>query len=1215
MFFLLLQQAFPAPLGVVVQGVVIGTLTALISFGLALIYRSDRIINFAQADLGAVPAGIGVMLIVNGWSFWLAIPVALTLGAALGAIVERVIIRRFAEAPRLILMVVTVGLAQLLAGLGTAVPFIFGATFPPQDFPSPFDFSFSVDPIVFRGNDLLAIVAAPAMALALVFFLQRTSVGTAMRAAAESASRASLLGVNVGRIRLTVWTIAAVMSTVAMVLRAGVLGLPLGSPFGPSILLRALAAAVIGRMERFGTMFAAACGLGIVETAIIWNKDSATLVDPVLFALLLAVLLVQRHRGESRVDDQATSTWQDGTAVRPVPVELRHLPQVRAAGHLVIGVLVGLALAVPLVLSDADLNRASAACIFGVVAISLVLLTGWTGEISLGQVAFMGIGAAVGGTLAQRHHWDVSLVLVAAGLVGAVAATLVGAPALRLRRIFLPVTTMAFALATSSFLLNPDYFGYLPDNVTEQVRRLPLFGLISIETETQFFYLSLAVLTLAIWCAHGLRASRIFRQLIAVRDNERGTASFGIDTTRTKLLAFAASGFFAAAAGGLFALHQQAVGSQAYDTTQSIRALTMVVIGGLVSIPGAVSGAIFLQLTDWLGTKAPLEYRFFVSFAGSGIALLVILWFLPGGIGALLYRARDRYLRRVATREGITVASVVADRRDAADGASARRPEPTASRPTTAGLLEVEAIDVSYAPVQILFGLDVDVTEGDTVALLGTNGAGKSTVLRAISGQLRPTAGSIRFDGHDITRLPAHRIAALGLVQVPGGKGVFPSLTVEENLALGAYLHRKDAQAVARDRDEVLDLFPALRPRLHEPSANLSGGQQQMLTLAMGFLSRPKLLMIDELSLGLAPIVVEQLLTAVRAEAARGTTILVVEQSVNVALTLASRAYFLEKGEVRFHGPTADLLERPDVLRSVFLRGAAERPRTRPAPAQAAVPSAALPLLSIRNLTKSFAGNLAVDDLSFDVRPGEILGVIGPNGAGKTTVLDLLSGFLEADTGSISLGDEDITELAAHRRAELGIARSFQDARLFGGLTVHEVVSLALSPSRDSGGLLAHALHVPEVVLAERAVAAGADDLLEQVGLARYRDKFVAELSTGTRRMVDLACQLSASPAVLLFDEPSSGIAQREAEALAPLLLQMQETTGAALVVVEHDMPLLKAVAGRFLALDYGRYVTDGPADEVLDHPDVVRSYLGSDAVAIGRSGARRTRERRPLET
>jgi branched-chain amino acid transport system ATP-binding protein len=548
-----------------------------------------------------------------------------------------------------------------------------------------------------------------------------------------------------------------------------------------------------------------------------------------------------------------------------------------------------------------------------------------------------------------------------------------------------------------------------------------------------------------------------------------------------------------------------------------------------------------------------------------------------------------------------------------------------------AKLLAVRHLDVHYDSVQVLFDVDFEVDEGEIVALLGTNGAGKSTLLKAISGLVEPSGGAIVFDGTDMTYTPPEEIVGRGVVQVPGGKGVFPSLTVSENLRLAGWPYQHDPAYLHEATEAVLGYFPVLRDRWGDEAGNLSGGEQQMLTLGMAFIAKPRLLMIDELSLGLAPIVVERLLAIVEAIRERGTTIILVEQSVNVALTLAQEAYFMEKGEIRFHGPTRDLLDRPDVLRSVFLDGAGAmgagpdappdgaagpaRPAGRarvtsePVPADASASAGDGDgdglgvVMEAIGLTRSYGGVRAVSDVSFALERGEILGVIGPNGAGKTTLFDLLSGYIAPDAGRLLLKGDDITRLSADARAWRGLGRSFQDARLFPGLAVDETIALALERHVEVRDPFATAVGLPMVRESEAAVAVRVDELIELVGLQAYRSKFVRELSTGTRRIVDLCCQLAHEPDVMLFDEPSSGIAQREAEALGPMIRRIREATGASMVIIEHDMPLVRSIADEIIALDLGRVIVRDTPEVVLHDPRVVSSYLGTSDVAMARSG------------
>jgi ABC-type branched-subunit amino acid transport system ATPase component len=531
-------------------------------------------------------------------------------------------------------------------------------------------------------------------------------------------------------------------------------------------------------------------------------------------------------------------------------------------------------------------------------------------------------------------------------------------------------------------------------------------------------------------------------------------------------------------------------------------------------------------------------------------------------------------------------------------------------RGTSEPLLSCQGIEVAYDKVQVLFGVDLDVQENEIVALLGTNGAGKSTLLKAISGLVKPIGGRITFEGRDITGISAVDAAKSGIVQVPGGKAVFPTLTVAEHFKAGTWLFAKEPKADVDARiEQVLDRFPRVRERWNQMAGNLSGGEQQQLAVGMAFVAKPKLLIIDELSLGLAPSIVEQLLEMVREIHASGCTLILVEQSVNVALSIATKAYFMEKGEVRFSGAPEDLLERGDILRAVFLSsGTDDKKKTGSEPATAVLPvDRTKPVLEVRGLTKRFGGITAVGGVDFTLHEGETLGLIGANGAGKTTIFDLVSGLLSLDGGRIALKGEDITEWGPHKRAAFGLGRSFQDARIFPSLTVAENIALGLERHIEVRDHLSALLGLPAIQESEEDVAYTVDDLIELMHLGAFRDKFVAELSTGSRRIVDLAMSIAHDPAVLLLDEPSSGVAQKETEALGPLLKRIQRETGCALLVIEHDMPLITTISDHLICLELGMILSEGTPEQVINDPRVVSSYLGGDVDVINRSGARAT--------
>jgi ABC-type branched-subunit amino acid transport system ATPase component/predicted MFS family arabinose efflux permease len=593
-------------------------------------------------------------------------------------------------------------------------------------------------------------------------------------------------------------------------------------------------------------------------------------------------------------------------------------------------------------------------------------------------------------------------------------------------------------------------------------------------------------------------------------------------------------------------------------------------------IPGLIVLPIIGALTDSLGVHV-------------GMLALVPVFLVGGLILSTAGRVIDRDIAQVRTV------------------AAARAEVLEARRRGLVALLLVKDLCVAYGQVQVLFGVSLEVEEGEIVALLGTNGAGKSTLLRAICGITEADKGAVILDGRDITHAPPNEIAALGVTEVPGGRGVFPSLTVEENLRVAGWLDRGSRHVAAERRHEALAMFPVLATRLGDQAVNLSGGQQQMLALSMAFLARPRLLLVDELSLGLAPVVVEQLLPAIEQIATQGTTVILVEQSVNLALTIAKRAYFMEKGEIRFSGPTRELLERPDVLRSVFVEGAAA-PRAATTPITPAAPVAVgeapgTPApLEVQGFSVRFGGIHAVRHLTLSVGAREIVGIIGPNGAGKTTLFDLICGFTRSDEGTVALNGVDVTRWRPSRRARAGLGRSFQSAQLFPALTVAETLSVAHDRFVTQKDPLRAALHSPGWRRSERRVAHDVEDLIERFGLGAYRDKFVSELSTGTRRVVDLACQVAHRPTVILLDEPSSGIAQRETEALAPLLIGLRDTLDASLVVIEHDMGLVTAVADRLVALDQGEVLVEGDATTVLRDDRVIEAYLGYNEKAVGRS-------------
>ena len=1183
----LLPRGLPA--GVVVQGLVLGGLTSLTAMGLVLVYRASRVFNFAQAEIGGLAAAAAVIMVAGAnLPYLVAVPTGLAVAAATGWLIDKTVVRRFFAAPRLIFTVATIGLAQILGAAQIALPGLFGDLDALSRFRTPFEASFFVAPLLFTGDHLVAMVAVPFVLGGLAWFFSRSDVGIAIRAAADSGERALLLGIPVRRLSQVTWILASSLSGLAALLSTPILGPNLGVASGPVALLPPLAAAVIGRMESLPVAVGASLGIGVITQGIFWSSGRSSTVDVALFVLILGALLLQR-RQVRRVDGDDLGSYVASQEIRLATPDALTVPAVRRARAALWVALIASVLVIPLMVSSSTVTLLSFMAIYSIIGVSLVVLAGWAGQISLGQFAFAGLGATTTASLLVHAHADYFVALLASIVIGATAAVIVGIPALRTPGPFLAATTLALGVPVSTYLLNATYF---PKLVPAQFERPILLDRIDLGRPLTFFYFCLACLAVVLWVSRNYRTSRAGRAAVAVRDNARAAAGFSISPTAARLSAFAFSGALAGLAGGLYVVGLRGLPFSGFPPINSLVVFSMVVIGGLTSLPGAILGAVYVQ-----GAQYFLDGSLRLLATGAG--LLVLLMVLPGGLGELLYRLRDRVILRLSQHAALDDSAAPPAPTDVLIDVPTD-PAKSSDEPADQ-LLVCDGVHASYGAVQVLFDVDLGVSTGEIVGLLGTNGAGKSTVLRVISGLLKPTSGRVVFDGVDITAFdPIDRVRA-GLVTVPGGRGVFTSLTVEENLRMAAWTVRADEVFVAETQARVLELFPPLAQRLHERAGSLSGGEQQMLTIGQALFCRPRLLMIDELSLGLAPAMVALLLGVVRDVRAQGTTVIVVEQSINVAVDLAERAVFMEKGTVRFTGPTADLAGRPDLLRAVFLGSQGARPPS----TRVTTPRAVTARLEARGVTCRFGGIDALSSVDLDVRDGEILGIIGSNGAGKTTLFDVCSGFLDIQDGEVNLDGVPVTGLPAHARSARGLGRVFQDARLFPSMTVAETLAVALERHTAVRDPLACVLGLGAAVESERDVAARVDDLLVRLNLTGYAHSFVSQLSTGTRRIVELGCALAHEPSVLLLDEPSSGLAQRETEALGGLLLGLRETTGASMAIIEHDIPLLTQISDRLVCLHLGRVIASGAPANVLDDPQVIASYLGSDDTTIQRSGTR----------
>ena len=632
--------AFSAPNFVLVQGIFYGLGYGLLALGLVLVYRTNRVLNFAQGQIGVIAAVFLVKLTADfKFNYWFALVLSIGLAAFVGALSE-LVLRRLFNRPRVLVMVATIGLSYVLLAL-TALPFIRPKNLY-KPVPVPFDLSFHLGPFIITPTEVLTLIVAPLVTVALVLAVRLTPWGLSMRAMSENADSARLSGVWIRRTSTLTWTVAGALSAFTAILNAPNQTSALTQALSPDLLVYALTAALIGAMISLTVAFVAGVGMGVFLELLQWNVASPAKQQFIIFVLVMVVLLIRvgALRKGARTGDRGT--WEHGaaTTVRATADVLRR----RVASSGVWLVVVAAAL-LPLVLSVGNDFLMSQICIYAVIALSLTMLTGWAGQVSLGQFGLVAVGALVAVHLGTSV--PLPLVMLYGGAVTALVAIIVGLPALRMPGLFLAVTTLAFAIFMQTAVLatpcitipglNRTLCTGLPDPAYTVVARPSLFGL-SLSSQRAFAWFSLAVLLLSVFVLRVWRDKGVARRLVAVRDNELGAAALGIPVLRTKLLAFALSGFVAGYAGVCFAF---AVGQLnntdiTFDPTTSFVIISMVVIGGLGSIPGAILGALYLE-----GLPAIFGSNQTIQFLTSGLGLVAFILYLPGGLAELLHRFGD----------------------------------------------------------------------------------------------------------------------------------------------------------------------------------------------------------------------------------------------------------------------------------------------------------------------------------------------------------------------------------------------------------------------------------------------------------------------------------------------------------------------------------------------------------------------------------------------
>jgi ABC-type branched-subunit amino acid transport system ATPase component/ABC-type branched-subunit amino acid transport system permease subunit len=920
---------------VLFDGLVNGLAIGLIAQGIVLVYRSTRVVNFAVGNLGVIAAALLPLVCLNyGWPVWVALPAALAVGTLTGTLVELSVIRRLFTAPRVTVLIATIGVSQAAVAVVTALPDVRNGL--SAQYPVPVRGTWTVGGITVTGAQAAVLVVVPLVAGALSMLLNHTTVGRAVTASADNMPLARTLGINPKLVSTLVWTIAGLLSSLAMILVSGLSGgVTAVTDLGPGTMVRALAAAVVAGMVSFRWSMLAGVAIGVLQAYVRFEYVTQPgLVDLLLLGAVLAAVWAYARR-----DDRGrTETLAFGPRVRAVPEHLRRVWWVRHLGLLAALPVLAAAVLLPLVVTQSSRHLLYATVLaYAVCACSLTVLTGWAGQLSLGQMAFAGLGALTaalltrgltiglgGDTRLMVNAMPFPAAVLAAAAGTALLAAVIGFAALRVDGMPLAISTFALGVAAVGFLYRMDVFGAgTGDSVA--FPRGTLFGL-DLSRERTYYYVLLAVLALVVALLARLRRTGPGRRMIAVRDNPDAAAAATIRPTRTKIVAFALSGALAGLGGGLLAGAVQSVPvtERFFQVGDSLMLVAIVVIGGLGSVWGPVLGAVWV-----IGLPAFFPDNELVPLFASSLGLLVLLMYFPGGLVQIGYALRGAVLdlaeRRMAAAEAGAPKAQVAPRVPATAPTERRaRPELPAGKP----VVEVRDVAVRFGGNTAVDGVSMHVHADEIVGLIGTNGAGKSTLLGAIGGFV-PASGTVELLGHDVSGWSPARRAALGLGRTFQAARLFPELTVRETVLVALEARGRSGlvataaflpgavRAERRRRAEAADLIDlvGLGAYADQAVAGLSTGTRRIVELANLLALDARVLCLDEPTAGVAQRETEALgplLLRLRREL--GAAMVVIEHDMPFLMSFTDRLYCLEAGRVIAEGTPEQVRTDPAVI-------------------------------------------------------------------------------------------------------------------------------------------------------------------------------------------------------------------------------------------------------------------------------------------------------------
>ncbi len=956
-------------LNFLISGTVTGGIYALMASGLVLTYETSGIFNFAHGAVAFVTAyfyyqlhtGQGIPVVPAA-----AISVLL-FAPALGLLLDRIMLRRLSTAPVYARIVGTIGLLVALPQLGlwvveTVADDLFGSNLPkiadigaggsaPGLGPFPptvFRFGWIGLPTVHLDSDQLSVFAAALIAAVVLWFIvRRTRIGLEMRAVVDRDSLASLRGINQRRTSGMAWALSFLLAGLGGILIAPIF--QLNPDFITLVVFGSLSAVCLSGLRSIPIAFAGGLALGVVQDLVagygnsflphfLNNLSGFRSAIPFLLTLALVFLIREAPSEEAPQPDHRAG----------VPTWRRRLPWI-------IGTLVLLAFAlqwtgVPALQADSyEQGIIAQGIVFGIIFLSFVVVTGLGGMVSLAQAAFVVAGGFAAGWALDRN-WGINAPLIAshghlnfaiAALIGGLAGAGLGLLVAlivawrRLGAVALAIATFALAFFLSLVPFDTQAIAHGNVGYTIPSPSLSIPGLnwlnrqlvsgagghLDFSQPGDEVVLVLALFGLVTLLIYFLQRSASGRAMLAARSSEVAARTSGLTPARTRLMIFAVSAGIAGFGGVLFAMTTNAASAGNAPPLIGLIWLAVAVVFGVRRPGGALLAGLAFACTplifQWLGNDF-LKTTFGGTLSGHLGDLTTASYFAPilFGLGAInLAQNPDGLLALVGQRR---LARRQRKERRAQAAAEASAPVPSAAAPATAPpavsgpapdgasgpapVLQLSGVVAGYGAGDVLHGIDLAIPDAQVVALLGANGAGKSTLCNVASGLLAPTSGHVELAGRDVTDLRADERAGEGLLVVPEARGIFPGLTVEENLRV--LLRRTE------ERERAYQRFPLLAERRRQRAGLLSGGEQQMLSLAPALAQPPKVLIADEPTLGLAPLAAREVLHAIEELRGLGTAVLLVEEKAHEVLGIADTVAFVELGRVVWQGPRAEADEQ-----------------------------------------------------------------------------------------------------------------------------------------------------------------------------------------------------------------------------------------------------------------------------------------------------------------